>query len=59
VAGALVGGFLAAALFDAHPLEEFFDVSTWVTAIVGSLILLTAYRLFVRERHDNHRGVLQ
>ncbi|MDX6562977.1 MAG: hypothetical protein QOD65_2791 [Gaiellales bacterium] len=59
VAGALVGGFLAGALFDAHPLEEFFDVSTWVTAIVGSLILLTAYRLFVRERHDNHRGVLQ
>jgi uncharacterized membrane protein YeaQ/YmgE (transglycosylase-associated protein family) len=59
VAGALVGGFLAGALFDAHPLEEFFDVSTWVTAIVGSLILLTAYRLFVRERHDNQRGVLQ
>ena len=59
VAGALVGGFLATALFGAHPLDEFFDLSTWVTAIVGSLILLTAYRLLVREHHHNHRGVLR
>ncbi len=59
VAGALVGGFLAAALFGAHPLDEFFDVSTWVTAIVGSLILLTAYRVLAREHHHNHRGVLR
>jgi uncharacterized membrane protein YeaQ/YmgE (transglycosylase-associated protein family) len=59
VAGALVGGFLATALFNAHPLDEFFDISTWVTAVVGSLVLLTAYRVFLRERHDNHRGVLQ
>ena len=29
IVGALLGGFLAAALFDAHPLDEFFDVSTW------------------------------
>ena len=59
VAGALIGGFLAAALFDARPLDEFFDISTWVTAVIGSLILLTAYRMFVRERHHNHRGVLR
>jgi uncharacterized membrane protein YeaQ/YmgE (transglycosylase-associated protein family) len=59
VAGALLGGFLAAALFDAHPLDEFFDVSTWVTAVVGSLILLTAYRVLVKDHHHNHRGVLR
>ncbi len=59
VGGALVGGFLATALFDAHPLDEFFDISTWVTAIVGSLVMLIAYRMFVTERQDNHRGVLQ
>ena len=59
VAGALAGGFLAAAVFDAHPLDEFFDISTWVTAVIGSLILLTAYRMLLKERHDNHRGVLQ
>ncbi len=44
VAGAIVGGFLAAAIFGAHPLDEFFDISTWLTAIAGSLILLAAYR---------------
>jgi uncharacterized membrane protein YeaQ/YmgE (transglycosylase-associated protein family) len=31
-------------LFDAHPLDEFFDISTWLTAIVGSIVLLLIYR---------------
>lgn len=44
VVGALLGGFLAAALFDADPLDEFFDLSTWLTAIIGSIILLLIYR---------------
>jgi uncharacterized membrane protein YeaQ/YmgE (transglycosylase-associated protein family) len=47
IAGALLGGFLAAALFDADPLDEFFDISTWLTAIIGSIILLVVYRLVV------------
>ena len=51
IVGALLGGFLAAALFDAHPLDEFFDISTWVTAIVGSIILLAIYRVIV-NRND-------
>jgi len=50
VLGALLGGFLAAALFDAHPLDDFFDLSTWVTAIVGSIILLLIYRLVTGPR---------
>jgi uncharacterized membrane protein YeaQ/YmgE (transglycosylase-associated protein family) len=50
VAGALLGGFLAAALFDAHPLDEFFDISTWITAIVGSIVLLLIYRAVVGNR---------
>ncbi len=45
VVGALLGGFLAGALFNADPLDEFFDISTWLTAIVGALILLFLYRL--------------
>ena len=45
VAGALIGGFLAAALFNAHPLDNFFDVSTWLTAIIGSMLLLAVYRI--------------
>jgi uncharacterized membrane protein YeaQ/YmgE (transglycosylase-associated protein family) len=44
VAGALLGGFLAGLLFNARPLDEFFDVSTWLTAIIGSVILLVIYR---------------
>jgi uncharacterized membrane protein YeaQ/YmgE (transglycosylase-associated protein family) len=51
VAGALIGGFLAAAIFGAHPLDEFFDISTWLTAIVGSVVLLALYRVVV-DRND-------
>jgi uncharacterized membrane protein YeaQ/YmgE (transglycosylase-associated protein family) len=50
IVGALLGGFLAGALFDADPLDEFFDISTWLTAIVGAIILLVIYRWFVGRR---------
>jgi uncharacterized membrane protein YeaQ/YmgE (transglycosylase-associated protein family) len=49
IVGALLGGLLASALFDAHPLDEFFDISTWITAIVGSILLLLIYRLVVNR----------
>lgn len=49
VVGALLGGFLAALLFNAHPLDEFFDISTWLTAIIGSIILLAIYRVVVNR----------
>ena len=38
IAGALLGGFIAGAIFDADPLDEFFDISTWLTAIIGCLL---------------------
>ena len=44
IVGAILGGFLAAALFDADPLDEFFDISSWLTAIVGAIVLLLIYR---------------
>jgi uncharacterized membrane protein YeaQ/YmgE (transglycosylase-associated protein family) len=50
VAGALIGGFLAGAIFDADPMDEFFDISTWLTAIVGSIILLLIYRAVIGRR---------
>ena len=55
IAGALIGGFVAGALFDADPLDEFFDISTWLTAIVGAIALLWAYRL-VTNRHGHEVG---
>ena len=50
VAGALLGGFLAAAIFGGDPLDEFFDISTWITAIIGAIILLLIYRVVVGRR---------
>ena len=50
IAGALIGGFLASALFGAHPLDEFFDISTWLTAIIGAIILLLIYRAVAGNR---------
>ncbi len=57
IVGALLGGFLAAALFDAHPLDEFFDISTWLTAIIGAIVLLVIYRL-VTDRSAGSRHSL-
>ena len=45
VVGAIIGGFLAGALFDADPLDEFWDLSSWLTAIVGAIVLLVIYRV--------------
>jgi uncharacterized membrane protein YeaQ/YmgE (transglycosylase-associated protein family) len=56
IAGALIGGFLAAALFGAHPLDEFFDISTWLTAIIGAIILLLIYRMVVGRRSSSAFG---
>ena len=50
IVGALLGGFLAAAIFGADPLDEFFDISTWITAIIGSIILLLIYRAVTGRR---------
>ena len=50
VVGAILGGFLAGVLFDADPMDEFFDISSWLTAIVGAIILLVIYRVVVGRR---------
>ena len=47
---AIIGGFLAGALFGADPMDEFFDISSWLTAIVGSIILLVVYRMVTGRR---------
>jgi uncharacterized membrane protein YeaQ/YmgE (transglycosylase-associated protein family) len=50
VVGALLGGFLAGLIFDTDPMDEFFDISTWLTAIIGSIILLVIYRAVAGRR---------
>jgi uncharacterized membrane protein YeaQ/YmgE (transglycosylase-associated protein family) len=54
IVGAILGGFLAATLFGAHPLDDFFDISTWLAAIVGSIILLLLYRLVAGRSNGRH-----
>ena len=56
IVGALLGGFIAKALGFGDPIDEFFDLSTWVAAIIGSMILLVVYRLVVGR--DDHHGLL-
>jgi uncharacterized membrane protein YeaQ/YmgE (transglycosylase-associated protein family) len=55
ILGAIVGGFLATALFGAHPLDDFFDVSTWLTAIIGAIVLLVIWRMVTGGRRRTVR----
>jgi len=46
IAGALAGGWAATKIFHLHhPLQGFFNASTWLTAIAGAAVLLLAYHL--------------
>jgi uncharacterized membrane protein YeaQ/YmgE (transglycosylase-associated protein family) len=50
IVGALLGGFLAKALFGVDSLDNFFDISTWITAIVGAVVLLLVVRVITDRR---------
>jgi uncharacterized membrane protein YeaQ/YmgE (transglycosylase-associated protein family) len=45
IIGALLGGFLAKVLFHVQTLNGFFNLSTWITAIIGAVILFALLRL--------------
>ncbi len=47
VVGALLGGFIGSALFNVG-LDGFFDITTWLLAIGGSIIVLLIYGLVTR-----------
>ncbi|WP_108663942.1 GlsB/YeaQ/YmgE family stress response membrane protein, partial [Acuticoccus kandeliae] len=49
VVGALLGGWIGSAVFGVG-LGGFFNLSTWLLAIVGSLILLAIYRVIVGRK---------
>jgi uncharacterized membrane protein YeaQ/YmgE (transglycosylase-associated protein family) len=56
VVGALLGGWLATKLFHIHTLHGFFNLDTWLTAIVGAAILLLAYHLFTSRTRTTSRA---
>ena len=45
IAGALLGGWVATKLFHIHSVHGFFNLSTWITAIVGAAVLLLVFHL--------------
>jgi uncharacterized membrane protein YeaQ/YmgE (transglycosylase-associated protein family) len=49
VVGAFVGGFIGNAIFGVG-IDRFWSLSTWLLAILGSVIVLGAYRLIVGRR---------
>ena len=50
IVGALLGGLLASVLGIGDPIDEFFDISTWLAAIIGAIVLLLVYRVVVSRR---------
>lgn len=50
VVGALIAGFLAQAVGFGDPIDEFFDISTWIAAIVGALALLAVWGAVAARR---------
>ena len=50
IVGALLGGFLAKAIFHVQSLNGFFNISTWVTAIIGAVVLLVIVHLATGTR---------
>jgi uncharacterized membrane protein YeaQ/YmgE (transglycosylase-associated protein family) len=50
VLGALGGGFIAQAIGFGDPIDEFFDISTWIAAIIGAIVLLLIYRAVTGNR---------
>jgi uncharacterized membrane protein YeaQ/YmgE (transglycosylase-associated protein family) len=43
IAGALLGGFAAWLVGAGDPIDEFFDISTWIASIVGAFVILVIY----------------
>ncbi|MFD7699979.1 GlsB/YeaQ/YmgE family stress response membrane protein [Streptomyces caelestis] len=56
IAGGLLGGWLGKVIFGVDSIDGFFDLSTWIAAIVGSVILLLLYRLITGNRHSHRHA---
>jgi uncharacterized membrane protein YeaQ/YmgE (transglycosylase-associated protein family) len=50
IAGAVLGGLVARALDIGDPIDEFFDLSTWLAAIIGAVVLLLVWRVVTGRR---------
>ena len=57
IVGALIGGFLASALFQVDAINGVFDISSIVTATIGAVIAVVAWNA-ITGRNRTGRGVV-
>lgn len=57
VVGALLAGFVARALGFGDPIDEFFDLSTWIAAVVGAVVLLWLWEALAGGRGRRRRVI--
>ncbi|MFK0074676.1 GlsB/YeaQ/YmgE family stress response membrane protein [Arthrobacter woluwensis] len=50
VIGAFLGGWLGGLIFHTDFINSFWSISTWVTAIIGSIIVLLIWGAVTRRR---------
>jgi uncharacterized membrane protein YeaQ/YmgE (transglycosylase-associated protein family) len=50
IGGALLGGFLASIFGFGDPIDEFFDFSTWLAAVLGAVVILAVWRALSGRR---------
>ena len=55
IGGAFLGGLIASLLGLGDPIDEFFDFSTWIAAVLGALLILWIVSAI---RGHGHRGRL-
>jgi uncharacterized membrane protein YeaQ/YmgE (transglycosylase-associated protein family) len=55
IVGAVIAGFVAQALGIGDPIDEFFDWSTWIAAVLGAVVLLLIWEAIAGRRR---RGVI-
>jgi uncharacterized membrane protein YeaQ/YmgE (transglycosylase-associated protein family) len=56
IVGALAGGWIATRVFHVHTLHGFFNLSTWLTAIVGAAVLLLIFHLISARSGGSSRS---
>ena len=49
VLGALLGGWIASLLFNFDVNEKFFDLGTWIFAIIGGVIVAAVWQAITRR----------
>ena len=50
IVGAIIAGFITKAIGFGDPIDEFFDLSTWLAAIIGAILLLLLWQAIAGRR---------